>query len=64
MLDIPSIQEAAKIYHDLSQHYWWCGMKKDIVDFILGCLTCQQDKCEHQRRRYFRGCLFLLESGS
>lgn len=37
------------MYHDLSQHYWWCGMKKDIVDFVSRCLTCQQVKCEHQR---------------
>ncbi|XP_069150223.1 uncharacterized protein [Solanum lycopersicum] len=40
---------AAKMYHDLSQHYWWCGMKRDITDFVLRCLTCQQVKCEHQR---------------
>ena len=40
---------AAKMYHDLSQHYWWCGMKRDISDFVSRCLTCQQVKCEHQR---------------
>ena len=40
---------AAKMYHDLSQHYWWCGMKRDITDFVSRCLTCQQVKCEHQR---------------
>ncbi|XP_069149117.1 uncharacterized protein [Solanum lycopersicum] len=35
---------AAKMYHDLSQHYWWCGMKRDISDFVSRCLTCQQVK--------------------
>ena len=25
-------------------------MKRDITDFVLRCLTCQQVKCEHQRR--------------
>ncbi|WMV33557.1 hypothetical protein MTR67_026942 [Solanum verrucosum] len=25
---------AAKIYHDLSQHYWWTGMKRDMADFV------------------------------
>ena len=39
----------AKMYHDLSQHYWWYGMKKDISEFVAKCLTCQQVKCEHQR---------------
>ena len=37
------------MYHDLSQYYWWCGMKRDISDFVSRCLTCQQVKCEHQR---------------
>ena len=41
--------EAAKMYHDLSQHYWWCGMKRDISDFVSRCWTCQKVKCEHQR---------------
>ncbi|XP_069154352.1 uncharacterized protein [Solanum lycopersicum] len=37
------------MYHDLSEHYWWCGIKRDITDFVLRCLTFQQVKCEHQR---------------
>ncbi|XP_069155673.1 uncharacterized protein [Solanum lycopersicum] len=40
---------SAKMYHDLTQHYWWCGMKRDITDVVSRCLTCQQVKCEHQR---------------
>ena len=56
---------AAKMYHDMSQHYWWCGMKRDISDFVSRCFTCQQVKCEHQRPGvYLGGCLFLLGSGS
>ncbi|XP_055822061.1 uncharacterized protein LOC129890551 [Solanum dulcamara] len=37
----------AKMYNDLSQYYWWFGMKKDIIEFVSKCLTCQQIKCEH-----------------
>ncbi|XP_069143501.1 uncharacterized protein [Solanum lycopersicum] len=40
---------AANMYHDLSKHYRWCGMKRDISVFVSRCLTCQQVKCEHQR---------------
>ena len=40
---------AAKLYQDLSQHYWWRQMKKDIVAYVARCLNCQQVKCEHQR---------------
>ena len=40
---------STKIYHDLRMHYWWKGMKKDVADFVVKCLTCQQVKVEHQR---------------
>ena len=39
----------ANLYPDLIHHYWWCGIKRDISDFVLRCLTCQQVKCEHHR---------------
>src|SRR5215813_7542365 len=38
-----------KMYHDLRPFYWWPGMKKDIADYVLRCLVCQQVKAEHQR---------------
>ena len=41
--------EAAKMFHDLKQQYWWCGMKRDIVEFMAKCLNCQQVKYEHQK---------------
>ena len=37
-----------KMYQDLKHFYWWPGMKKDIVDYVSKCLTCQQVKAEHQ----------------
>ena len=40
---------ATKMYRDLKQHYWWCRMKRDIVDFVSRCLNCQQVKYEHQK---------------
>ena len=30
---------SAKMYHDLSQHCWWCGMERDISDFVSRCFT-------------------------
>ena len=39
----------AKMYQDLRQLYWWEGMKHDVSDFVMRCLTCQQIKAEHQR---------------
>ncbi|XP_028097000.1 uncharacterized protein LOC114296867 [Camellia sinensis] len=30
------------MYHDLKEHFWWTGMKKDIASHISKCLHCQQ----------------------
>ena len=29
-----------KMYNDLRMHYWWPGMKRNIVEFVAKCLTC------------------------
>ena len=38
-----------KMYRDLKKHFWWSGMKRDVVEYVARCLTCQQVKAEHQR---------------
>jgi hypothetical protein len=30
-----------KMYHDLKATYWWYGMKRDIVEYVAHCDTCQ-----------------------
>jgi len=37
-----------KMYQDLRTNFWWEGMKRDIANFVLKCLTCQQVKAEHE----------------
>jgi hypothetical protein len=37
-----------KMYHDLKATYWWYGMKRDVVDYVALCDTCQQVKAKHQ----------------
>ena len=41
--------DSTKMYKTLEEHYWWNGMKKEIIGFVFKCLTCQQVKAEHQR---------------
>ena len=36
------------MYQDLKQHYWWKEMKRDVIEYVSKCLTCQQVKAEHQ----------------
>ncbi|XP_069145450.1 uncharacterized protein [Solanum lycopersicum] len=37
------------MYRNLKQHFWWSGIKRDIVDFVVQCPNYQQVKYEHQR---------------
>ncbi|KAA3483884.1 integrase [Gossypium australe] len=37
-----AIHTRKKMYRDLREMYWWPGMKKEIVEFVTECLTCQQ----------------------
>jgi hypothetical protein len=39
---------STKMYQDLKKEYWWPNMKKEVSDYVLKCLTCQQVKAEHQ----------------
>jgi hypothetical protein len=36
------------MYHDLKATYWWYGMKRNVVEYVALCDTCQQVKAEHQ----------------
>jgi IS30 family transposase len=37
------------MYKDLKTRYWWYGMKRDNVEYMSLCDTCQRVKAEHQR---------------
>jgi hypothetical protein len=36
------------MYHDLKATYWWCGMKRDVAEYVALCDTSQRVKAEHQ----------------
>ena len=38
-----------KMYQDVRSLYRWPGMKRDVVEYVAKCLTCQQVKAKHQR---------------
>jgi hypothetical protein len=40
---------STKMYQDLKQKYWWCGLKRDVVAHVAMCDGCQRVKAEHQR---------------
>ena len=37
------------MYLDLNEKYWWYGWKRDVVEYVALCDTCQRVKAEHQR---------------
>jgi len=45
--------KSTKMYQDLKRHYWWIGMKRDIVDYVARCLTCQRVKTKHQSQEVY-----------
>jgi hypothetical protein len=40
---------STKMYKDLKTRYWWYGMKRDVVEYVALCDTCQRVKARHQR---------------
>ena len=42
----------------IKRTYWWPGLKEDIKKYVQGCVKCQQNKVQHQRKA---GELHLLE---
>ena len=40
---------STNIYQNLTNHYWWVKMKKEIAEFVSSCMTCQQIKAEHKK---------------
>jgi hypothetical protein len=37
-----------KMYHDHKATYWWYGIKRDVVEFVALCDTCQRVETKHQ----------------
>jgi transposase InsO family protein len=37
------------MYKDLKTRYWWYGMKRDVMEYVALCDTCQRVKAEHQK---------------
>ncbi|KAI3717316.1 hypothetical protein L1987_68865 [Smallanthus sonchifolius] len=40
---------ATKMFYDLRCHFWWPGMRRDVVKYVERCLTCLRVKAEHQK---------------
>jgi len=34
----------------IKRRYWWPGLKEDIKKYVQGCVKCQQNKVQHQKR--------------
>ena len=49
-LNFPTHPGSDKMYQDFKLMFWWSGMKKDIIEYVSHCMTCQKVKSEHKRR--------------
>jgi len=34
----------------IKRTYWWPGLKEDVKKYVQGCIKCQQNKVQHQKR--------------
>jgi len=34
----------------LKRNYWWPGLKEDVKKYVQGCVKCQQNKVQHQKK--------------
>jgi hypothetical protein len=39
-----------KIVAAVKSHYFWLGLKKEITEYITGCMECHKVKAEHRHR--------------
>ena len=39
----------ARTYHFISRHYWWPGMKRDVLQYVKECTSCQAVKSSRQK---------------
>jgi hypothetical protein len=37
------------MYQDLKKKFWWFGMKREIVENVVICDSCQRINAKHQR---------------
>ena len=52
---------ATKMYQGLKEHFWWNKMKKDVVEYVSKCLTCQNVKTGHRHSASELKLIELLE---
>jgi hypothetical protein len=38
---------STKMYKDLKSYYLWPGIKREITEYVVKCLVCQQVKVKH-----------------
>ena len=34
----------------IKRNYWWPGIKEDIKKYVQGCMKCQQNKVQYQKK--------------
>ena len=39
-----------RMQEPIKRTYWWPGLKEDIKKYVQGCIKCQQNKVQHQKR--------------
>jgi hypothetical protein len=41
--------ESTKMYHDLTQQFWWTKMKRETARYVSECDTCRKVKADYMK---------------
>jgi hypothetical protein len=39
-----------KVLHQINQNFWWPGWTKDVESYVFGCLVCQRNKAQTDKK--------------
>lgn len=41
--------DSLTMYQDLRKNYYWLGMKKEVIEYVAGCIICQHTRIENHK---------------
>jgi beta-lactamase class D len=50
-----------KVLHQITQNSWWSGWRKNVENYVFGCLVCQRNKAQTVKKAEMIATAFCTE---